>query len=62
MIDYKEIIIFSDQPVTCPKCGSRTEILLDLSHAKNQVQVHQCFTLKCDFKFVAENDNEFIQV
>lgn len=61
MIDYKEIILFSDQPITCPKCGSRTEILLDLSHTKNQTQIHQCLALRCNFKFVVEHEIELVK-
>ncbi len=34
MIDYFDVYIFSDRPATCPICGSRSEIILDLSHKK----------------------------
>ena len=61
MIDYKEVIVYSDQPQTCNKCGSRTEIILDLSHTKNQSQVHQCLNLECKNQFVVEVDYELIQ-
>lgn len=61
MIDYKEIFLSSDQPVTCPKCGSRTETIFDLSHTRNQTQVHKCLTRHCDFKFVVETDNELME-
>lgn len=60
MIDYKEVIICTDQPVTCTKCGSRTEITLDLSHINNSVQVHQCLNYLCKNQFVVESDKELI--
>lgn len=61
MIDYSYVLVSTDQPVTCPKCGARTETLLDLSHTRNQVQVHQCLSRHCNFKFVVENDKELIE-
>lgn len=61
MIDYSYGLISSDQPVTCPKCGARTDVMLDLSHTRNQVQVHQCLSSSCEFVFVVENDNELVE-
>jgi len=58
MIDYSEVIICTDQPVTCAKCSSRTEITLDLSHINNHVQVHQCLNHLCKNQFVVESDKE----
>ncbi len=52
---YNEVFLYTDQPTTCPKCGSRTEIILDLSHSKNHTQVHQCH--KCNCEFVMQSDN-----
>ena len=60
MIDFKEVIVCTEQPVTCTKCGSRTEITLDLSHINNQVQVHQCLNYLCKNQFVVESDKELI--
>jgi hypothetical protein len=60
MINFQEILIISDQPTTCPKCGSRTEITLDLSHINNHVQVHQCLNYLCKNQFVVESDKELI--
>ena len=59
MINFSEIFIYSDQPVTCPRCGLRTEIILDLSHTIYQTQIHKCYSEKCDFEFVIQNDIEF---
>lgn len=55
---YNKVFLYSDQPTTCPKCGSRTEIIFDLSHSINQSQVHQCLT--CKSEFVMQSDTEFI--
>lgn len=56
MIDYSEVYVFTDQPTTCPKCGSRTEIILDLIETPEQTQLHKCLTVNCSFKFVMQND------
>jgi len=60
MIDFNEIIVYTDQPVTCYECGSRTEIILDLSHTNNNPQVHQCLNYYCKMEFVVESDKELI--
>lgn len=59
MINFSEVFIYSDQPATCPECGTRTEIILDLSHIKNQTQIHQCLNKKCAFEFVMQHDVNF---
>ena len=59
MVDLTETFAYSDQPVTCPKCGSRTDIILDLSHTSEQTQVHKCLFDKCQFEFFVEIDNDF---
>lgn len=59
MVNFSEVFIYSDQPTTCPECGTRTEIILDLSHIKNQTQIHQCLSKKCAFEFVTQHDINF---
>ena len=59
MIDYSKVYIYSDQPTTCPKCGSRTEIILDLSHTNGQTQIHKCPFETCEFEFVMQYDIDF---
>lgn len=59
MINFSEVFIYSDQPVTCPKCGLRTEVILDLSHTINQTQIHRCYSAECNFEFVIQSDFEF---
>jgi len=58
MIDYFDVYIFTDQPTTCPKCGSRTEITLDLYLTPKQTQHHICYSTICNFEFVVQKDNE----
>lgn len=47
-----ESFLMNDQPVTCPKCGSRTDFE-ELLNDKNKevVQTHQCPDTSCRFKF-----------
>jgi len=50
----KEVYIFTDQPTTCPLCGSRTNIThLD----KNGTQEHCCLNQKCLFEFIEKEDS-----
>ncbi len=56
MIDFLEAVITSDQPITCPKCGVRTDIVLDLSHTTNQTQIHECLNKECNYQFIVEKD------
>jgi len=58
MIDYKEIITYNDQPVTCPNCGNRTDIILDFSQTSEQTQIHKCLSENCQNKFVTQKDDE----
>jgi len=58
MIDFNTVLNYSDQPVTCPLCGVRTEIILDLSHTRNQIQLHQCLNTRCGNSFVVESESE----
>lgn len=56
MLDFSEVTIYSDQPTVCPKCGIRTEIMLDLSHTDDQTQIHKCLAENCGFEFVVQNE------
>ena len=55
-VNFKEVIVINDQPVTCPKSGVRTDILLDLSHVNGQPQIHKCLNDMCSHLFVVEED------
>ena len=58
-IDYSDIYIYSDQPTTCPKCSSSTEIVFDLSHTNNMTQIHFCHYYNCKFQFIMQYDEDF---
>lgn len=60
MINYFEVYTFCDQPTTCAKCGSRTEIISDLSHTTEQTQIHKCFIHTCDYEFVVQTEEKNI--
>jgi hypothetical protein len=49
-----EIFINSDQPTTCPKCSSRTEIIVDNITSQH----HKCLNIECSFEFILEFDDE----
>ena len=51
-----EIFIYSDQPTTCPNCGTRTEITLALLEDPEQTQHHKCLSIDCNFEFIMQND------
>ena len=59
MVDFSDIYIFSDQPPICPKCGLRSEIILDLSHTSKMTQVHKCLNRQCEHEFVMQYDSDF---
>lgn len=41
-----------DQPMSCPKCGTRTEFF----ELENGTEVHICNNQECQFTFFAEHD------
>lgn len=51
-----DIFIYSDQPTTCPICGLRSEIILDLSHTNSQTQIHLCNNDHCKYEFILQSD------
>ncbi len=59
MIDYSEVYIYSDQPTTCPKCGARSEIILNFAHTHNKTEVHLCADKSCNYQFVMQYDEDF---
>ena len=51
-----EIFIYSEQPTTCPNCGTRTEITLEFLESPEQTQYHKCLSKDCNFEFIMQND------
>lgn len=56
--DFNIMFLCGDQPTTCPKCGLRTDILLDMSHTRYGTQIHLCENQSCNFLFVQVEDIE----
>lgn len=59
MVDFSEVYIFSDQPTTCPKCGTRSEMILNFAHTINKTEVHLCPDNNCSYEFVMQYDEDF---
>ena len=57
---FKVLFLSGDQPTTCPKCGARTDFILDMSHTINETIIHQCLSPYCEFVFVQVGDVENI--
>lgn len=55
MTNY-EIYLISDQPTTCPKCGARTKLKLDMPYSPNKTQFHKCLSDRCKYFFAVEED------
>lgn len=55
-----EMFFLSDQPTTCPKCGSRTIIIFDLAHSILGTQIHECPDEECNFIFATEEEEKCI--
>lgn len=60
MVNFNDVYINNEQPTWCPKCGNRTEIILDLSHTIEQTQIHKCLNKICQEKFITQFDLEFV--
>ncbi len=59
MVDFSEVFFYSHQPTNCPKCGVRSEIVLDLSHTKDRTQIHYCPNDNCKYEFVMQYVEDF---
>ena len=53
-----DIYFYSDQPTTCPKCGTRTEIFLEMENIEH-IQLHKCPSVQCSYEFLIEDDLEY---
>jgi len=63
MIDINLIFLVSDQPTTCPKCGTRSDFEnYTISDSKNVLQMHTCLNSSCKFEFLVEFHNEFNEI
>ena len=46
-----EIFLAGDQPTTCPKCGAKTELKLQLPNSPHKTQFHKCLSGSCKYFF-----------
>ena len=51
---YGGVFLYGDQPTTCPLCGARSYVLLDLGHTFLKTEIHKCQDPKCRFTFIME--------
>jgi hypothetical protein len=56
MTSYETFLI-GDQPTTCPKCGARTELKLQLPNSPNKTQFHKCLSVSCKYFFSVEENS-----
>lgn len=56
---FSELFVYTDQPVTCPYCGARSEVILDMNGTKENKQVHRCINNRCEHEFVMVYDEDF---
>lgn len=56
IINRKLIFLMSDQPTTCPKCGTRTDLLLDMLHTNARWTIEECLNPGCRFIFFSADD------
>lgn len=55
-----EIFLMNDQPVTCPRCGARAEIVIEFEMDNSSSQLCKCPNFDCHFIFIEQEDEEFL--
>ena len=55
-----EIFFMTDQPSSCPYCGTRTETLGDFYHTQEKRLVQRCLNEACAFIFFEDEDAEML--
>ena len=57
-----DVFLCCDQPATCPKCGSRTNIFGDVRIEQKEksttIQLNECPNEQCKYIFVLESDSD----
>jgi hypothetical protein len=51
-----EIFLMTEQPVTCPICGARAEIIVEVEMDKLSSQLCECSNINCRFVFIQQED------
>ena len=55
-----EIFIMTEQPVTCPRCGARAEIIREFKEGNLFSQLCECHETDCHYSFM-EQEDEFVE-
>jgi hypothetical protein len=51
-----DIFIMTDQPVTCPRCGARAEIIHEFKEDDLSAQLCKCADKDCQYLFIEQED------
>lgn len=51
-----EIFIMTDQPITCPICGTRVEVLDEFEMDGLLSQLCKCPNVECRYSFIEQED------
>ncbi|MDB4925881.1 MAG: hypothetical protein JWR23_1937 [Mucilaginibacter sp.] len=46
------LYLMTDQPTTCPICGTRTDIIATFYHTNAQMQINECLNVNCKYVFL----------
>nr|WP_184551052.1 hypothetical protein [Mucilaginibacter sp. FT3.2]MBB6235359.1 hypothetical protein [Mucilaginibacter sp. FT3.2] len=49
--------LITDQPSTCPICGTRTDIVADFLHTAQKLSINECLNTQCKHVFFEVEDN-----
>jgi len=58
---FSIVYIMNDQLTTCPFCGARSDITLEVANSEECRQYHRCLNPKCQFEFIMEQDLEMYE-
>jgi hypothetical protein len=56
MFAFMDIFIMTEQPVTCPLCGARAEIILEFKEDDLFSQLCKCPEKDCQYLFIEQKD------
>jgi hypothetical protein len=48
--------LITDQPTTCPVCGTRTDVVADFLHTFQKLSVQACLNTQCKHVFFEVED------
>jgi hypothetical protein len=48
--------LITDQPTTCPTCGTRTNVIADFLHTIQQLSIQECLNTQCKHVFFEVED------